>query len=69
MEHSSERFLSALSYTIFVAVCSCPKVEKKDLQTCMAEKPSECETFRYALFQCRKGQLDARTRIQGNKGY
>lgn len=35
----------------------------------MAEKPPECETFRYALFQCRKGQLDARTRIQGNKGY
>ncbi len=29
----------------------------------------ECETFRYALFQCRKGQVDARTRIQGNKGY
>ena len=45
------------------------QVEKKDLKTCMAEEPIECEQFRYALFQCRKGQMDARTRIQGNKGY
>jgi hypothetical protein len=30
----------------------------------MAERAPECETFRYSLFQCRRGQVDARTRIQ-----
>ena len=45
------------------------QMQGKDLKVCMAEKPTECESFRYALFQCRKGQVDARTRIQGNKGY
>ena len=44
-------------------------MQGKDLKVCMAEKPTECESFRFALFQCRKGQVDARTRIQGNKGY
>lgn len=43
--------------------------EKRELKECMEERPPECESFRYALFQCRKGQMDARTRIQGNKGY
>lgn len=33
----------------------------------MAARPPECETYRYALFHCRRGQMDARTRIQGNK--
>lgn len=43
------------------------QVEKKDLKECMKARPYECEQFRYALFHCRKGQVDARTRIQGNK--
>lgn len=47
----------------------CMAVENKDVKECMKERPSECEQFRFALFQCRKGQVDARTRIQGNKGY
>ncbi len=42
---------------------------KKDWKDCMAEKPDECESLRYALFHCRRGQIDTRTRIQGNKGY
>jgi hypothetical protein len=33
----------------------------------MAEHAPECESYRYALFHCRRGQMDARTRIQGNK--
>ena len=45
------------------------QVEKRDLKQCMKEQPPECETYRFALFACRKGQVDARTRIQGNKGY
>jgi hypothetical protein len=33
----------------------------------MAEHAPACESYRYALFHCRRGQMDARTRIQGNK--
>jgi hypothetical protein len=40
---------------------------KKPIKECMAEHPAECEPYRYALFHCRRGQMDARTRIQGNK--
>lgn len=43
------------------------QVRKGELKDCMAEQPEECEQYRYALFHCRRGQLDARTRIQGNK--
>lgn len=46
-----------------------PQVEKRGLKECMSEKPPECETFRFALFECRKSQVDARTRLKGNKGY
>jgi ferredoxin len=47
--------------------CAPAQEEHKSLKECMASKPEECEQFRYALFHCRKGQVDARTRIQGNK--
>lgn len=47
----------------------CMKSGQKTLKDCMAEHAPECEQFRYALFTCRKGQVDARTRIQGNKGF
>ncbi|KAJ9523705.1 hypothetical protein QJQ45_020148, partial [Haematococcus lacustris] len=40
---------------------------KHELRECMAQKAPECESFRYALFHCKRGQMDARTRIQGNK--
>lgn len=46
-----------------------PQSGQKTLKDCMAEHAPECEQFRYALFTCRKGQVDARTRIQGNKGF
>ncbi|GLC39599.1 hypothetical protein PLESTB_000808600 [Pleodorina starrii] len=47
----------------------CMATRKLGLKECMAEKAPECEQYRYALFQCRRGQVDARSRIQGNKGY
>jgi cytochrome c oxidase assembly factor 5 len=31
--------------------------------------PSECEVKRSNYFACRKGQLDMRARLRGNKGY
>lgn len=44
------------------------QVEKKDVKTC-AQEVEECAGLRYAYFSCKRGQLDARTRLRGNKGY
>ena len=41
--------------------------EKKDVKRCL--KAEECHKFREAYFLCKRGQLDMRTRIRGNKGY
>jgi cytochrome c oxidase assembly factor 5 len=43
--------------------------KKKTVTQCAEELPEECESLRYALFACKRGQVDARSRIQGNKGY
>jgi cytochrome c oxidase assembly factor 5 len=43
--------------------------QHRSVTECAATRPDECEALRYALFTCRRGQVDARTRIQGNKGY
>ena len=43
--------------------------QHRSVTDCATTKPEECEALRYALFACRRGQVDARTRIQGNKGY
>lgn len=43
--------------------------QNKSATDCAATRPEECESLRYALFACRRGQVDARSRIQGNKGY
>lgn len=43
--------------------------ERRSVTDCAATRPEECEALRYALFACRRGQVDARSRIQGNKGY
>lgn len=29
----------------------------------------ECQSINYALYKCRKGMVDMRTRIRGNTGY
>lgn len=46
-----------------------PQEQHKGVNECAAERPEACEALRYALFACRRGQVDARSRIQGNKGY
>jgi cytochrome c oxidase assembly factor 5 len=43
--------------------------ERRSVVECADTKPEECESLRYALFACKRGQVDARSRIQGNKGY
>lgn len=42
------------------------------LETCKKTVPETnptCESLRQGVFACRRGQLDNRTRIRGNKGY
>ncbi|GBF98070.1 hypothetical protein Rsub_10298 [Raphidocelis subcapitata] len=57
------------SYVACLRETPCMKEEGRDVNACAATRPEPCEALRYALFACRRGQLDARTRIQGNKGY
>ena len=42
--------------------------EGKSVLQCVKEA-KECGGLRYAYFACKRGQLDARNRITGNKGY
>jgi hypothetical protein len=44
------------------------QVEKKDIKVC-AKEADECAGLRVAYAHCKRGQLDPRTRIKGNKGY
>ncbi|KAF8056478.1 digeranylgeranylglyceryl phosphate synthase [Scenedesmus sp. PABB004] len=48
---------------------ACFKEGGKTVTQCAERLPEECNSLRYALFACKRGQMDARTRIQGNKGY
>ena len=40
----------------------------KDIKTC-AKEVKECEGLRVAYAACKRGQVDPRSRIRGNKGY
>ena len=40
----------------------------KDIKTCAKQAP-ECAGIRNAYAACKRGQLDPRMRIRGNKGY
>lgn len=44
----------------------CAQKEGKDVTKCALVVP-ECQKYREAHVRCKLGQLDARTRIQGNK--
>lgn len=48
--------------------------EKRTVRACAkgaegARVPPECEIKRQNYLQCRRGQLDMRTRLRGNKGH
>ncbi|XP_050365777.1 uncharacterized protein LOC126784358 [Argentina anserina] len=53
--------------------CDCVKVEKRPVRECAGEKSpsisSECIGLRETYFNCKRGQVDMRNRIRGNKGY
>lgn len=42
--------------------------EGKPVKEC-AQIVEECQGLRTSFFQCKKGQADPRSRIQGQKGY
>ena len=41
------------------------------LELCLKENrfPEECESKKQSFVKCKRGQMDMRTRIRGNKGY
>ena len=45
---------------------ACLQVHHKDVRTC-AKEVDECSHLRLAYYNCKRGQVDARTRIAGNK--
>ncbi|XP_059645191.1 uncharacterized protein LOC132286818 isoform X1 [Cornus florida] len=51
----------------------CVNVEKRPYRECAKEKSpsisSECVGLRETYFNCKRGQVDMRARIRGNKGY
>ncbi|GBG76829.1 hypothetical protein CBR_g23045 [Chara braunii] len=50
----------------------CIKVEKKSYRECAGETtsiPERCIGLRDMYYKCKRGQVDMRTRIRGNKGY
>ncbi|CAN6198573.1 unnamed protein product, partial [Urochloa humidicola] len=51
----------------------CVKVQKRPYKECAGEKvpniTSECVGLRETYFNCKRGQVDMRARIRGNKGY
>ena len=47
---------------------ACLQVEGKSVKECASQAP-ECAGLRTSYFSCKRGQLDPRARIHGNKGY
>jgi len=51
----------------------CVKEEGKPMVECAKAEDSsiseECKGVRYTYFQCKRGMVDMRSRIRGNKGY
>jgi len=50
----------------------CVQKQGKSVVQCARSEsgvPDECMSLRYAFTHCKKGMLDMRTRIRGNKGH
>nr|CCA28364.1 hypothetical protein PITG_00849 [Albugo laibachii Nc14] len=48
----------------------CMSTGERTLQECLHERKyaDECHAYRVAYFECKRGQLDMRTRFRGPKG-
>ncbi len=55
-------------YVKCVRESDCVKVEGRDVRAC-AREAAACAGLRHAYATCKRGQLDPRARIRGNKGY
>ena len=47
-------------------------VKSNTLKQCVKDGklfPSQCETAKQVYMSCKRGQLDMRSRLRGNKGY
>lgn len=47
-------------------------VKRNALKSCVKDSalfPGECEIKRQVYMKCKRGQMDMRSRIRGNKGY
>ena len=44
------------------------QVDKLSVAECV-KQAEECNALRYTFAECKRGQVNMRTRIQGNKGY
>ena len=51
-----------------IAESKCIQEDKLSIEVCM-KKAEECNALRYTYAECKRGQVNMRTRIQGNKGY
>eukprot|EP00898_Chlorokybus_atmophyticus_P003849 jgi/Chlat1/4465/Chrsp29S04412 len=55
-----------------LADSDCVKVEGRTLKECAGRTEGvsqECQGLRTVYYECKRGQLDMRRRIRGNKGY
>ncbi|XP_019456995.1 PREDICTED: cytochrome c oxidase assembly factor 5 isoform X2 [Lupinus angustifolius] len=63
----------ALELVKCLSESDCVKVENRSIRDCAGEKspsiPSDCVGLRETYFNCKRGQVDMRARIRGNKGY
>lgn len=66
MSKSCQGILKDLVHCVRESACF--TVDKKDIQVC-AREAEDCAALRQAYVSCKRGQLDPRTRIKGNKGY
>ncbi len=58
--------LKVMSILKFPCLSWTLQVQNKSIKTCAKEEES-CANFRFSYYNCKRGQLDARTRISGNK--
>lgn len=45
-----------------------PQEEKRSIEECV-KRVDECNALRYTYAECKRGQVNMRSRIQGSKGY
>ncbi|WZN58846.1 cytochrome c oxidase assembly protein [Chloropicon roscoffensis] len=51
-----------------IAESKCIKEEKRSIEECV-KRVDECNALRYTYAECKRGQVNMRSRIQGSKGY